>query len=178
MNRIVERLGQVLAAQPEPALSASRVGARQPATGGDLPALVVSVQVDDVRGVGLGRAGRFNGVLTVEAWSITAAELAGVVGRALAKLRAPSEVLRRNGFLRLTPAGLAAAVPFRWEPASGAATVVYRQALEFRFAAEFEEDAEVTEGRIDRIDVTMSGPAGERLAVPSTPAGPELGDVR
>jgi hypothetical protein len=55
VNRIVERLAQFLSMPPDPALGAGRVGARQPATSGDLPALVISLQIDDVKGIGLGR---------------------------------------------------------------------------------------------------------------------------
>jgi hypothetical protein len=277
-------LAQVLAMPPDPALAATRVGARQPATNGDLPALVVSLRVDDARGIGLGRfvreghtptkstalvevsvaqdtflpgfrtlriaplpvvrnpnattrsfseedisihnitdpgnphryqlsdrparpdefrilpsrgevvfgaaqtdgdrlelthwtltwrddirADRFNGVVTLEAWSSGLNDLSGIVQRTVAKLRALPDPLRQKGFLRMTPAGLAPAIQTRWEPAVGTATVVYRQAMEFRFTVEIEEGGEISSGgRIQRVDVAMNETVDERFSVPSS----------
>lgn len=55
MNRIIERLAEILSAPPDPALGSGAVSARQPAAAGDLPAIVISLRIDDVKGIGLGR---------------------------------------------------------------------------------------------------------------------------
>ena len=69
----------------------------------------------------------------------------------------------------MTPAGLAPAIQTRWEPAVGTATVVYRQAMEFRFTVEIEEGGEISSGgRIQRVDVAMNETVDERFSVPSS----------
>jgi hypothetical protein len=54
MNRIVERLAEFLSTPPDPAVGSAAVGARQPATSGDLPAIVIALRIEDVKGIGLG----------------------------------------------------------------------------------------------------------------------------
>jgi hypothetical protein len=54
MDRVVDRLAAFLSAPPDAAVGSAAVGARQPATSGDLPALVIGLRIDDVKGLGLG----------------------------------------------------------------------------------------------------------------------------
>jgi hypothetical protein len=54
MDRVVDRLATVLSTPPDPAVGSAAVGTRQPATSGDLPALVIGLRIDDVKGLGLG----------------------------------------------------------------------------------------------------------------------------
>jgi hypothetical protein len=64
MYAIVESFAQLVATPPEPVVTASRVGARKPSTPGDLPAMVISLSIDDQRTSGLGRTLRSGELVT------------------------------------------------------------------------------------------------------------------
>jgi hypothetical protein len=282
MDRIVDRLAAFLSTPPDPVVGLAAVSARQPASSGDLPALVIGLRIDDVKGLGLGgfvrqghtptqstttilvregeepfapglrimritplplvrhpdssgssftgfdvqirnitdpahpqpyhlssnptaadqfrvypargevvfgqpqtmdnqlelvhwtltwrediHAERFSGLVMLEAWASSYADVNGIVQRSLAKLRGASEALRQLGFQRLVAAGLSPASQTRWEPAVGSALLICRQMMEFRFTAEIEQGGEISSGGvIQRIDVVMDETLEEQFSIP------------
>lgn len=53
MYAVVDKLAELLAAAPDPVLAVSRVGARRPSTSSDLPAAIVSLNIDDHKTTGV-----------------------------------------------------------------------------------------------------------------------------
>lgn len=58
MYTIVDNFAQLVSTPANPVILASRVGARKPSTPGDLPAMVISLAIDDQRTTRLGRVMR------------------------------------------------------------------------------------------------------------------------
>jgi hypothetical protein len=54
MNRVIDGFVQVLATSPEPVLPSSHMGAQRPAAASDLPAIAISLILEDSGGIGLG----------------------------------------------------------------------------------------------------------------------------
>src|SRR5687768_509324 len=63
LSRVVDMCTEVLATHPDPVLPASSVGAKRPSTGAELPAIALSLTVDDTKGNGFGRFIRSGDVL-------------------------------------------------------------------------------------------------------------------
>ena len=55
LSLVVDKCVEVLASQPDPVLPAANLGAKRPASGADIPAISISLAVDDTRGIGFGR---------------------------------------------------------------------------------------------------------------------------
>jgi hypothetical protein len=55
LSLVVDKCVEVLASQPDPVLPAANLGAKRPASGADIPAISISLAVEDTRGIGFGR---------------------------------------------------------------------------------------------------------------------------
>jgi hypothetical protein len=178
LHLVVARCADMLVAAPNPVLPADRVGARRPAASTDLPALAISLTVEDDRGSGLGpltrrsadgrdvSAERYRGLMTLELWAADderVVELAALVQR---RLRGATARRVHNGFLSLQPALLEASERVSVQTGD-AAFPAWRQTLAYRFVCEVEtEEPEDEGGAIRRVDVTLRPPVAESFTVP------------
>lgn len=171
MSSVVERCAAALSAAPDAVLPAERIGARRPAGMGDLPFVVLTLQVESSGRGALGRELRFDedfrtrrgdvvgGVLELEAWAATSDAVLALTAGVEQRFSTSSSSLRANGFTRLTPASLGAAEQSRHEPAVGTPFTVWRQAVTYAFTCEVEPVEPDTEGGlIARIDVATADP--------------------
>src|SRR5262245_3099848 len=96
MSRVIELLAEALATEPDALLALSAIGSRRPATGSDLPALTVSLMVDDTRGSGLARyAGSADVVVSSQAVLVVSPS-PETFSADLRRLRLSPRPLRRN----------------------------------------------------------------------------------
>lgn len=117
---------------------------------------------DEVREVRPGDV--YSGVLTLEAWAGSAAEVEGITLAIERRVQLPSTAARAHGFLRMYPASLEPAESVLIDASVGTAAG-WRQRLTYRFTCEVEDARFESEGGpIERIDITGSGPA-ESFAV-------------
>jgi hypothetical protein len=116
---------------------------------------------DDIEGAA------YRGVMTVEVWAGSLADLTAASRRLQDRLFTHRPLLRQLGFSRLEPAGFLAAEHVLHTPAAGSAFAVWRQPLTYRFAFEVERPAEESSaGPIRRIDVDMHGAIDDALRIP------------
>jgi hypothetical protein len=54
MNHVIDRLIEVLAASPDAVLSSSSIGVKKPSSFTEIPAIVMSLTINDMEGVGIG----------------------------------------------------------------------------------------------------------------------------
>ena len=184
LSLVVDKCSELLAAQPAPVLPAASIGSRQPSTGAEIPAIAISLTVDEPKGIGFGRfiregdaltqnpaAGdvrgdRYRGALALEVWGNNAAQVDDVARRLQQRLEGPAELLRAMSFKLLRPASLDPAENVLYQPPTGAAFPVWKQRLSYRFVFEYEEAvAPSGGGPIKRIDVDVTQPP-ETFAVP------------
>lgn len=179
MSSVIERCATVLSATPKPVVPAQRIGARRPAGIGDLPFVVVTVQVEAAGRGALGRELRideesrprrgdvYGGLLELEAWATSANDVLALTGGIERRLATAVESLRAGGFTRLQPCTLAPAEQSRYEPAVGTPFAVWRQQLAYHFTCEVEPVEPATDGPpIQRIDVVMAD-VQEPFSVPA-----------
>lgn len=96
MSRVIDRLAEALATEPDALLALSAIGSRRPATGSDLPALTVSLVVDGSRGSGLGRyVGSADGVVSSQAVVVASAS-PETFSADLRRLRLSPRPVRKN----------------------------------------------------------------------------------
>lgn len=55
MNIVVDKMAEILAAQPDSVLPLNDLGMRKPSRGSEVPAVVISLVIDDYKGIGIGR---------------------------------------------------------------------------------------------------------------------------
>lgn len=96
MYAIVDNFAQLVATPPDPVVSASRVGARKPSTPGDLPAMVISLTIDDQRTTGLGRAMRSGELVTRTSAIVPVSATPDTFSADLRHLRLAPLPLRKN----------------------------------------------------------------------------------
>jgi hypothetical protein len=96
MHAIVDNFAQLVATPPDPVVSAGRVGARMPSTPGDMPALVISLTVDDQRTTGLGRVARSGELVTRASAIVSVSVTPDTFSPDLRHLRLSPLPLRKN----------------------------------------------------------------------------------
>lgn len=179
MYLVVDSLKQILAAAPEPLLSADRFGSRTPDSSAVLPSVVVSMALADTDAAGVGRVFyensrrrpslmiRLAGTVELELWVGNAETLETLSRQIQARLQRAPERLREHGFLRCRPRALDAAVLTRHTPTTGSPFPFWRQRLAYDFVFEGAEIPLETEGGpIQQVDVEMDKGLKESLAVP------------
>jgi hypothetical protein len=179
MSSIIERCAAVLSAAPDSVLPLQRIGTRRPAGSGDIPFLVLSLQVNSAGPGTLGREVRldeqlrtrrgdvYSGLLQFDAWATSSDAVLTLTEGIERRLSSATEPLRAEGFTRLQPASLDAAEQSRHEPAVGTPFAVWRQRLAYHFTCEVEPVEQETEGEpIQRIDVVMAD-VEEPFSVPA-----------
>lgn len=187
MYAIIDGLANLLSAEPDPVLAQARVGSRRPAALGEVPAVSVSLSIDDLRTSGfdsvirggdfpntpptdLVRGTNFRGTMSVEVWATSASELS-TTSRKLQDRLIELQRMRQSGFIRLQPAGLAPLEQVQVAPPTGSPFAVWKQPLSYRFTFMAEKPPEPSDGGpIRHIDVHMQGSAPESLSIP--PANP------
>lgn len=55
MNIVINKFVEVLSASPEPVLTPNNLGVRRPSNGSEIPAVVLSLIIEDYKGIGMGR---------------------------------------------------------------------------------------------------------------------------
>ena len=135
-------------------------GASQPA-GEQLQLVYWTVAFrDDVRG------DHCNGLITLELWGGSAAGASSLSRKLQTKLF-DRPGLRQYGFSALLPAGLAPVENDNYQPASGSAFAVWKQALTYKFHYEAEQPAEASSsGPILKVNVDMDDELQETFSVP------------
>jgi len=96
MYTIVENFAQLVGTPPDAVLAVSRVGARKPSTPGDLPAIVVSVTIDDHRTTGLGGVTRSGELITRTTAIVEVSATPDTFSPDLRRLRLSPLPLRKN----------------------------------------------------------------------------------
>lgn len=185
MVEVPARLTEVLAAAPA-VLSSGSIGARLPSNGGEMPSIAISVAIDTSDSLGLGRlirgwdeipesesvrdelrGDRYAGVVSLEVWGTTFAQVAGISQNLELRLDGERTLLREKGFVDLRPAGLAPAENVMHPAATSAAFAAWKQRLAYRFVFETREGGEpIDDGRIKEIDVDLVAPP-ESFKTPS-----------
>lgn len=177
MVEVALRLAEVLAAAPNPVLSSGSIGARVPSSGGEMPAIAISLTVDSFESLGLGRlvrswdrvpdsestreetrGDRYDGIVSLDVWASGFAQASALSQRLETRLRQRA-LLREKGFVALQPAGLGAAENVLQPAATSAAFAAWKQRLAYRFVFETQEGGELTDGGlIERVDVDLLKP--------------------
>src|SRR3954471_23182453 len=122
MSVVVANFAQLVGAAPDPVIGAARVGAAEPSTAGDMPAIVVGLTIDNRRTSGVGRvirSGDFGGarrddilgdayraLLSATLWGGALADVTALSERLQQRLLPRSPLMRQLGFAALYPAGL------------------------------------------------------------------------
>jgi len=96
MYAIVESFAQLVSAPPDPVVAAGRVGAQKPSTPGDLPAIVISLTIDNQRTTGLGRVSRSGELITRTSTIVEVSATPDTFSSDLRHLRLSPLPLRRN----------------------------------------------------------------------------------
>jgi hypothetical protein len=179
MYQIIDRLVEVLSASPEPVLSAGSLGVKKPSTGNEIPAVVMSLTIEDYKGTGIGRLIRtgnrekgevleetYKGFLMLEVWANNFDSVHEISEKLQNKLKSNPALLKQKGFLKLQPARLEPVENVLHHPPVGSPFPVWKQPLSYRFVFESEEGREVSSGLIKRIDVAMGQHPQESFSVP------------
>ena len=187
MYAVIDGFAGLIGAAPDAVLALDRIGARRPATPSDVPAVAISLSIDDLRTSGLGsitRAGdlpdtpptndirgtTYRGLLSVEVWATSLSE-AATISRKLQDRATDLPRMRRSGFIKLQPAGLEPIEQSRYAPANGSPFAVWKQPMSYRFAFMAERPAEPSDGGpIRHIGVDIRGSVADSLSLP--PANP------
>lgn len=176
MGAVATGLAEVLSRAPEPVLPVGSIGPRRPSAGGEMPAIAVSLTVDRVQSLGLGRlvrswdqlpdgdsireetrGDRYEGVVALEVWAGSFAQARGLSQSIESRLARERGLLREKGFAALRPAGLDAAENVSHQAGVNAAFPAWRQRVAYRFVFETREGGDITSGGIiERVDVGMS----------------------
>ncbi len=185
MAEVPTRLRELLTAAP-PVLASGNIGARVPASAGEMPAIAISLAIDNAEPLGLGRlirdwdeipnsesireelrGDRYGGVVSLDVWGTSFNEVAGTSQSVELRLSGDLTLLREKGFVSLRPAGLAAAENIMHPATTTAAFAAWKQRLDYRFVFETREGGEpVDDGRIEQIDVDLVHPP-ETFRTPS-----------
>jgi hypothetical protein len=184
LTDVATRLSEVLSASPDAVLPSGSIAARRPSNLSEIPAIAVSLTVDEFEALGLGRlirswdqlpggdtvredtrGDRYRGVVSLEIWA-DSFDQANTISRSLqARLARDATLLREKGFVRLQPAGFEAAESVTGPGPTG--FTAWRQSVSYRFAYEELEGGEVRAGEpIERIGVDLVEPP-ESFAAPS-----------
>jgi hypothetical protein len=178
------RLAEVLSTQPGRVLPSASIADRRPGAAGDLPALALSIDIERSDQLGLSRLVRASellpdgsrvredlrgllvaGTVTFEVWASQSGAAAQLSRAVDLKLRAEQGALRERGFAVLRPSALEALEGVRHDAGVAAPFNAWRQRLAYRFALEWIEGGELSEGgRIDRIDVDLVEQEGESFS--------------
>jgi hypothetical protein len=179
MYWVIDKLVEVLSASPEPVLSAGSLGVKKPSTGNEIPAIVMSLTIEDYKGTGIGRLVRtearekeevfeetYRGSLILEIWAHGFDATHEISEKLQNKLKSSSTLLKQKGFLKLQPARLEPVENVLHHPPVGSPFPVWKQPLGYRFVFESEEGREVSSGLIKRIQVDMGQQPHEAFSVP------------
>jgi hypothetical protein len=186
MNAVATGLAEVLSRAPEPVLSSGSIGSRRPSTGGEMPAIAVSLTVERVESLGLGRlirswdqlpdgnsvreetrGDRYEGLVALEVWAGSFAQARGLSQSIEARLGRERGLLREKGFAALQPAGLDAAENITHQAGVNAAFPAWKQRVAYRFVFETREGGDITSGGIiERVDVDVSERRDAELVEP------------
>jgi hypothetical protein len=187
MYRIIDGFSALLSTPPDQVVAPNRVGEHRPSTPSDVPAVIVSLSIDDHRTTGLGAIARagdmpgipvandvrgiaYRGVMNVEVWASSLNE-ASSTSRKLQDRMGEALRTRQFGFIKLQAAGLAAIEQIHEAPAIGSSFAVWKQSLSYRFAFVAERPSEPTDaGPIKHLDVEVRGNVDESMSIP--PAHP------
>jgi hypothetical protein len=113
------------------------------------------------------RAARCNGTATLEVWTASAADLAGLSSQLQSKIFDDRTGLRQAGFGVFKPAALCAGQNADFTPAVGVAFRVFTQKLSYRFHFDAEEAASASSGGpIRKISVELPAES-ESLVLPA-----------
>ena len=96
MYLVIDRLVEALASGPNPLLSADRMGPKKPTASVEIPAVVVSLQLDQAKGAGLGRFVRAGDTIVQSTSIIEAAPSVDTFSANLKTLRIAPLPLKRN----------------------------------------------------------------------------------
>jgi hypothetical protein len=185
LTDVATRLGEVLSASPDAVLPSASIAARRPSNLGEIPAIAVSLAVDEFEALGLGRlirgwdqlpggdtvreethGDRYRGVLSLEVWAGSFGQASAIARSLQARLAGDAALLRQKGFVTLQPAGLEAAESVTRQGPAPAGFTAWRQSVAYRFVYEELEGGELRAGEpIRRIDVDLVEPP-ESFAAP------------
>lgn len=96
MYLVIDRLVEALASGADPLLSADRLGAKKPTSSVEVPAVVISLRLDDAKGAGLGRFVRAGDAIVQSTDVIEVAPTVDTFSANLKVLRIAPLPLKRN----------------------------------------------------------------------------------
>lgn len=184
MNLVIDKLVEVLLAQPNPVLSSSRLGIKRPSSESDVPAVVISLFFENYQGNGIGRLSRADalhkerdeilgdrcsGSMTWEIWGHSFDEVDQISRWLQERVRLNRAALRQKGFLKLQPVSLAPVEKVLHDVPLGSPFAVWKQQLGYRFEFESEEGGELGSGTpIRQVNVALEDHIIESFSIPSS----------